>query len=375
MSQWDSGFWGTMGAYPAETPIEGERAWRSGEREYKMATVVVKQREVRMTLGSVQAGAVEKAPRIVLFGVEGVGKSRFGAGAPGPIFLRLEDGVSQLDVPKFPLPPDLSLEDVFDAIAVLTNEKHQYKTLVVDTLDWLEPLVWAFICARDKKKDIEEYGYGKGYVAALDTWREIVAAIENLHRRTGMGVVVLAHSWVKAFKNPAGEDYERYEMKLHARAARLWIEWSDMTAFMDYETHLDTDEKTKRTKGLSTGDRLIHTQHDAAWDAKNRYGLAKELVVKDPNLGWKVFEVARALARPLAAREITDGILKLASEIGGNVEQTALAGLAKAGVNVADLANLMVWLEAKRGTVSDTGDTATTATREPGDDAPAESEM
>lgn len=345
----------------------------------KPAPVVPAKRASRMTLDKVVTGIEESAERIVVFGIEGVGKTRFAAGAPSPIFLRTEDGTKQLDVPRFPLPADLELQDVFDAIATLANEKHQFRTLAIDTLDWLEPLIWAFICKRDNKSDIEDYGFGKGYVAALDEWRKLLAALEALHRRTGMGVVAIAHSWVKAFKNPAGEDYERYEMKLHNKAARLWIEWSDMTAFMDYETHLDTNEKTKRTKGISTGVRLLHTQHDAAWDAKNRFGLPSEIRIENANRGWAEYKLARELSQPRDPRDVTQEILELAASIGGNTEVTALAGLEKAGTDLAKLTNLLVWLQGKEespkaaaepGAVDNDAVVADAATDEPA--APAE---
>jgi hypothetical protein len=41
-------------------------------------------------------------PRIVLYGIEGIGKSAFGAGTPAPIFLPREGGLGEIDCHHFP---------------------------------------------------------------------------------------------------------------------------------------------------------------------------------------------------------------------------------------------------------------------------------
>lgn len=252
--------------------------------------------EKRMRLDAVKRGRIDAPMRVLLFGVEGIGKSTFAASAPDPIFLAAEDGTSQLDVARFPEPQSWS--DVLDAIAALTAEQHEYRTLVIDTLDWLEPLCWEHVCARPdergkRRASIEDFGYGKGYTAALDEWRVLLAAIERLRRAKGMHVVMVAHSWAKTFKNPEDEDFDRYELKLHAKAGGLLKEWSDAVLFAKYETFANVDSKTKRVRGVSTGARIIHTQRTAAFDAKNRYNLPERLP-----LDWQAFVDAVESQRP-----------------------------------------------------------------------------
>src|SRR5262245_22384966 len=105
----------------------------------------------RMSLDAVTKGKITTPQRIVLFGVEGIGKSTFGACAPAPIFLCSERGTEHLDVTRLPEP--LAWRDVLDACRVLANEPHAYRTLVIDTLDWLEPLCWAETCRTKKNGD------------------------------------------------------------------------------------------------------------------------------------------------------------------------------------------------------------------------------
>lgn len=285
----------------------------------------------RMRLDGLVKGKIAQHTRVVLYGPEGVGKSTFGAGAPNPIFLGPEDGTSQLDITRFPAPETWS--DVLEALRVLTLEQHTFGTLVVDSLDWVEPLIWKHVCDRDKEANIESYGYGKGYQVALDEWRVFLAAIERLRRAKPMHVVLLAHSWIRPFKNPAGEDFDRYELKIHAKSSGLIKEWADAVLFANWETFARKDERTKRIKGVSSGARLLYTERKAAYDAKNRYSLPEELP-----LSWADFEAAVTAEAVAPAEDLLAEIIRKAKEIGGDVEAKIGATIEKAAGNPQSLA-------------------------------------
>lgn len=244
-------------------------------------------------LQNVVRGKISKPIRVLLYGVEGIGKSTFAASAPKPIFLGAEDGTSELDVARLPEPK--SWADVFGMVTELTTGEHEFKTLVIDTLDWLEPLCWDAVCTRGddkgrRKNSIEDFGYGKGYAAALDEWRKLVALVERMRAERSMHVITLAHCQIKTFKNPGGDDYDRYELKLHPKAGGMLKEWCDCVLFANYETLVD--DSSGRAKGISTGKRVVQTQRTAAWDAKNRYGFPEQMP-----LAWKEFAGAIAAHR------------------------------------------------------------------------------
>lgn len=285
----------------------------------------------RMRLDKLVIGRLKQPLRTILYGPEGIGKSSFGAAAPKPIFLGAEDGTSELDIQRFPVPDNFF--EVREAINTLTREKHDFATLVVDTLDWLEPLIWEHICARDKESNIESYGYGKGYSAALDEWRVLIRDLESLRRERSMGILFLAHSKIRSFKNPQGEDFDRYELKLHDKAAGLLKEWSDIVLFANYETFAKKDEKTKRVRGIDTGARLVFTERRAAYDAKNRYGLPESLPLSYPD-----FAAAVQAGRPVDTAQIRAAIERKAKQLGGDVEPKVLETLARAGDDPRSLA-------------------------------------
>jgi predicted kinase len=58
---------------------------------------------------------------LLIHGNEGAGKSTFSAQAPDPVFIQTEDGLGQIDVPKFPLAESFDL--VVDNLNALLKAK------------------------------------------------------------------------------------------------------------------------------------------------------------------------------------------------------------------------------------------------------------
>jgi hypothetical protein len=277
----------------------------------------------------------QKAPlKVALFGPEGIGKSTFGADAPAPLFIAAEDGTNHLDVAR--VAPS-SFAEVLDVLNALATEEHSYQTVVLDTLDWVEPMVHRHVCDAHKKPDIESFGYGKGFQLATDEWRLLLNYLERVRARAGMNVVLLAHSHVKTFKNPAGDDYERYEMKLHRLAGALMKEWVDILLFANYEEFAQRDEK-KRVRGTDTGARIIHTSHRATWDAKNRHNLPEILP-----LGYAALMDAIAVGEARPAAEVRAEIVLLSGALTQEKQKKVEEALGRAGDDALKLAQLLNW--------------------------------
>src|SRR4051812_2649842 len=93
-----------------------------------------------ISLSSIETGVSFKPPRILIYGVQGIGKTTMISQAPDPIMVQTEDGEGVIDIPRFPLAR--SFDDVMEALGVLATTDHKYKTVGIDSLDWMEPLVW-----------------------------------------------------------------------------------------------------------------------------------------------------------------------------------------------------------------------------------------
>lgn len=289
----------------------------------------------RMSLHSVTKGKIERPFRIVLMGQEGVGKSTFASRAPKPIFLGSEQGTHHLDVHRFPQPE--TWEDVLDAVRVLTEEEHEFKTFVLDSLDWAEPLCWDYVARQAGKKHIEEISYGKGYVAAVDQWRFLLSQLDRLSERSGMHIILIAHSQIRTFRNPIGEDFDRYQMALHEKSAAVIRQWADALLFARHDVVIKADGDHK-VRALDTGARVIETQHAGGWDAKNRYDLPERLP-----LDWHEFERhARAGLSGQADKLIEQIRVEIASLDDANASK-ARAALDRAGRDIGKLDSLLSW--------------------------------
>lgn len=241
-----------------------------------------------ISLNQLVRAAHPKPPIIVVYGVHGVGKSTFAAQAPSPVFIQTEDGLGMLDCPHFPLAS--AFDAVMEALAALYSESHDFKTCVLDSLDWLEPLIWAKACRDNGWASIEDAGYGKGYVAGLGYWRQYVEGLNALRDDKGMTIVQLAHTDIKRFDSPEHDPYDRYTIKLHARAAALVQEHSDIVLFANYRistVKADVGFNKKVSRAVGSGERVIHTTERPAFLAKNRYGLPDTLP-----LDWQAFAQA-----------------------------------------------------------------------------------
>lgn len=228
------------------------------------------------SLQSISSSPILAPPRIVLYGSHKIGKTTTAACAPVPIFILTEEGLGRLQIPHFPL--ITSYQQVLDAISVLFREQHPFQTLVIDSLDWLEPLIWQETARKHKKPDIEAFGYGKGYQYALDSWRMIIDGLNAL-RDKGMTIILLAHSMVKRYDDPNAEPYDRYQIKLQERAAALIEEWADVLLFANlkvYTAKTDVGFGNKKTRGVGE-ERVMYTEERPAFKAGNRYSLPPEL--------------------------------------------------------------------------------------------------
>jgi hypothetical protein len=228
-------------------------------------------------LEQVQRGPVAAPRRTLLYGVHGVGKSTFGSMAEAPIFIQTEDGLTNIDCQRFPLAVKYS--DVIAALGELYTEPHEYRTVIIDSVDWLERLIWAEVCQKRGVESIEDIGYGKGYVFALTNWREVLQGLDALRNERGMNVILIAHAQIERFANPETDTYDRYSPRLQKQASALVQEWSDEVLFATYKVHTKTTNEgfdRKRVQGVGTGERIIRTAERPAHVAKNRLNLPEE---------------------------------------------------------------------------------------------------
>lgn len=227
---------------------------------------------------NITRGKITK-PRITgIYGPPFVGKTTWASHAPSPLILQVEEGANDLETPKTDLIK--TWPEFMDICRELYSEEDlQYKTIIVDSLDALERLMWDYVVENggEKINNIEDFGYGKGYMLALGQWQSFKVAMTAL-RDKGLNIVCIAHAHIKKFTPPDGEDYDRYEPRFHHKAVATIVEWCDEFFFANFvvKTAQSGDDKSKH-KGIGKGERILHCQQRPAYTAKNRLNMPEKI--------------------------------------------------------------------------------------------------
>ena len=252
-------------------------------------------------------GKQQRAQRVVIYGVESVGKSTFAAQFPNPLFLDIEQGTSHLNVDRCDIGSWKQLTD-----SLVEAKATDYQTIVIDSADWAERLCVEDLLATSKKSSIEDFGFGKGWVMVAERMSRMLASVDTLIE-AGKNVVLIAHSRIVRFEAPdALAAYDRYELKLSKQSSPLLKEFADELWFLRFKTKVSTSE-TGKGKGIGGKERILLTTHSAAYDAKTRSGLAEELPLEWASVShlFPIAKVAPAQA-PITVVKIEDWTIEVA---------------------------------------------------------------
>jgi hypothetical protein len=266
-----------------------------------------------LSLASISTETAVKAPRIIVLGVEKIGKTTFACGSRiehnqvveyglnNPILLQIkgEEGADDLAIPKFPVLD--SFADVMSALGALYQENHEFGTVVLDSASALEPLVFDAVCKEAGVQSIEKVGggYGKGYTEALAKWRIITETLDALREPKQMASIIIGHVRVKRFDDPNGDSYDQYQFDLNDKAANLLFRWADAILFCNTKTVVKKEDvgfgnEKARGVDISGGQRFIYTQKRPAHPGGGR-GIYGRLPYELP-LDWAAYQAAIAAA-------------------------------------------------------------------------------
>jgi len=247
---------------------------------------------------NITRGPMKSAIKVGIYGPEGVGKTTLAGMFPGAVFIDTEGSTKHMDVARFDPPAELG--DVLEQLSFVLAHPEKIGTLVIDTVDWLEKLIFNSVCVEKKIQNIEDIGYGKGYVYAKQKMQQILELLDAIVTK-GVHVVLVCHSMIRKFEQPDEMgSYDRYMLKLNEKnIAPIVKEWLDMLLFCNYKTDVVTasDGKTKKARGGQK--RIMYANHSACWDAKNRFGLPDEMPMEYEQIAQLFGEAA-----PVEAQEI-----------------------------------------------------------------------
>ena len=234
----------------------------------------------------------EKLPeRVLIFSEIGLGKSTLASTAPNPIFINLEDRIDEINADRLEVPE--SYDQFHQQLIEVYKEEHDYKTIVIDTIDALEALIYKKVCEENSVGSISDINFGGGYEQSLTIFRKVVDALNKLRLHKKMKIIILAHSHVKTYNNPLGQDYDRISIKLREKNAAVITERCDIVGYLHINTYTSEVDKgfgSKKTKVASTQERVFSCYPSAAFEAKNSYRIDSDIVIPIENGYDKITE-------------------------------------------------------------------------------------
>ena len=216
---------------------------------------------------------------IILHGKYGMGKTNLAALAPTPVFIGgLDAGGSKIKHPvtgeNLKVIPNVeTFQDVRDVLHQV-DLFDPYETVVIDTGTQLQHLglIHTFETVKGTSnvtcKNIEQYGYHKGYRHLYDTMHRILGDLDPLVKR-GKNVIVVCQSIQTKVSNPGGEDFLRDTPDLQtdpkANVAADYMSWADHIFMIDHHNVTAEDKKA-----VATGGRVIRVHPEIHFEAKSR---------------------------------------------------------------------------------------------------------
>jgi len=183
--------------------------------------------------------------------------------------------------------PQEAYEKFIQTLLMLYEEEHQYQTLVVDSLDWLERIVHAHTCKTKKIDDIAVLDFGRGYVAALGFMEQIINKLEKLRSKKKMNVILISHAAQVTVGNPGEDERVKWDLQLHKKTIAKFYQWSDLCLFANYEVRTTKESASfgKQRVIAHGSERLLFTRDDGNHAAKNRLGLPDPM-----ELDWNLIQ-------------------------------------------------------------------------------------
>ena len=217
--------------------------------------------------------------RVNVQGVDGIGKSTFGADAPSSIFIQAEDGLKFIDnVARFPVIE--SWNQLLTQVKTLIEEPHDYKSVVLDTTDAASKFGEEYVCETNgwSGPQDKQAGYGAFYVAEENAWRKLLQGLNICFEERGMNVILLSHVGDKTIVDPTVGEYHAFQMRSNKKINSLIKDWVDFNLFADY------DKSVNDGKPKSHGNRIQYTKYAMGFEAKSRLTIPSQLPLE-----WDAF--------------------------------------------------------------------------------------
>ena len=247
---------------------------------------------------------------MLLYGVQGMGKSTFASEMPAPVFIQTTDGLEGLGVQAFPLAQ--TAEDVRNALHSVLNDKHDFKTLVIDTIGWLEKLIHAEVCGQLGLEYMTQASV-KSYPLAKTKLFEMKQLWDRINTERKMFILLVGHATIQKFEDPTTASYDRYQVDMNDKCAEMLLQDVDIVAFMNQKVAIKTEELgfgKEAVKGQASARYVFFHPRPAFFAKEHNYGLPPEILIKEGqqwNAVWDVMKTKfKQPAKKKDLKEVAD---------------------------------------------------------------------
>lgn len=218
--------------------------------------------------------------RVVIYGPPGCGKTTFASCWPRPVLIDIEHGADQIRSMATIGTPSTAVE-AKDMLAWLAEygPSQGAQTVVLDSIDALEPMIAADVCSENGKLSIEAFDYGRGYILMNERLVQLLKAADACIL-SGLEVVIIGHATEATVHDPTGADYTRRTIALQRRLAETLTRWADAVLYLDISKIVRVEQRGKTGKAVGSG-RVIHTAQRASALAKSRRPLPDTIEIGD----------------------------------------------------------------------------------------------
>lgn len=232
-------------------------------------------------------GITPFAPKVLVYGSAGVGKTTLAAKFKRPLLMDLENGANYIGVDRVDINGE---DDLMQALLELLKKRsEEYDTIVIDSMDMLTRKIASQVAGvgvvtdgpatmTAKKKTMErnlmdsQGGFGKAKEVLENHVKDMLLPTLAALNKAGYGIVLIAHAYINTMLGEDGMSVERVRPKIdpvtigkRPIVAPLIEEWVDNILYL---------------KKVGE-DRIIQVESDDNALAKNRISLVGEYNVNE----------------------------------------------------------------------------------------------
>ena len=215
---------------------------------------------------------------VLIYGPSKFGKSTWASQAEHTLFLATEPGLNSLEVFQVPI---TSWEKFLTVCKELSEEKHGFKTVVVDTVDVLFKLCSEYVCKKQSVEHPSDLGYGKGFALINNEFARVLNKLAFLPT----DLLFISHSQEREFETRTGK-LTKTVPTLPEKARHYLLSFVDITLYCDLVP-------VQNENGPTTFDRVLRTKPSPNYEAGDRTGRLPETIPFKYRAFQEAFQVQR----------------------------------------------------------------------------------